>query len=47
MLDIRYLRENLEEVKTRLQHRGEDLSDLEKFEALDVKRREIIKDVEV
>ena len=47
MLDIRYLRENLEEVKEKLQHRGEDLTDLGKFEALDVKRRELIQKVEV
>lgn len=47
MLDIRYLRENFEEVKSKLQHRGEDLSDLGKFEELDVKRRELIQKVEV
>src|SRR4051812_22229007 len=42
MLDIKYLRTNFEEVKGKLQHRGEDLSELERFEDLDVKRRELI-----
>ncbi|GEN58099.1 serine--tRNA ligase [Halolactibacillus alkaliphilus] len=42
MLDIKYLRQNFEEVKVKLQHRGEDLSDLDQFEALDTKRRELI-----
>ncbi|GEM02437.1 seryl-tRNA synthetase [Halolactibacillus halophilus] len=42
MLDIKYLRQNFEEVKTKLAHRGEDLSDLDQFEMLDTKRRELI-----
>ncbi|GIN93474.1 serine--tRNA ligase [Siminovitchia terrae] len=42
MLEIRLLRGNLEEVKKKLQHRGEDLGDLDKFEDLDQKRRGII-----
>jgi seryl-tRNA synthetase len=42
MLDIKLLRANFEEVKGKLQHRGEDLTDLGKFEALDTKRRELI-----
>lgn len=42
MLDIKYLRNHFEEVKERLQHRGEDLSDFEKFETLDQKRRELL-----
>lgn len=46
MLDIKYLRANFEEVKSRLQHRGEDLSELEHFEELDVKRRELIVEAE-
>ncbi|TYR72565.1 serine--tRNA ligase [Rossellomorea vietnamensis] len=46
MLDIRYLRANFEEVKNRLQDRGEDLSDFEKFEELDVKRRELLVETE-
>lgn len=46
MLDMKYLRNNLEEVKTKLQHRGEDLSELEKFSELDKKRRELISETE-
>jgi seryl-tRNA synthetase len=42
MLDIKYLRANFEEVKKKLQHRGEDLTDFDKFEELDAKRRELI-----
>ncbi len=42
MLEIRLLRGNLEEVKKKLQHRGEDLGDLDRFEELDQKRRGII-----
>ncbi|MCJ8009979.1 serine--tRNA ligase [Lederbergia wuyishanensis] len=46
MLDIKLLRNNLDEIKAKLQHRGEDLSDLDKFETLDYKRREAIVKVE-
>lgn len=42
MLDIKYLRANFDEVKEKLQHRGEDLTDFEKFEDLDKRRRELI-----
>lgn len=42
MLDLKYLRNNFEEVKQVLQHRGEDLTALGSFEELDVKRRELI-----
>jgi seryl-tRNA synthetase len=42
MLDIKLLRTNLEEVKKKLEHRGEDLADLGKFEELDRKRRNLI-----
>jgi len=42
MLDIKYLRQNFVEVKAKLAHRGEDLSDLDQFETLDTKRRELI-----
>jgi seryl-tRNA synthetase len=42
MLDIKYLRANLEDVKKRLQHRGEDLEDFDKFEELDKRRRELL-----
>lgn len=46
MLDIKLLRANFEEVKGKLQHRGEDLTDLGRFEELDTKRRELIVDSE-
>lgn len=46
MLDIKYLRGNLEEVKKKLQHRGEDLTDLSNFEELDKKRRALIAESE-
>ncbi len=42
MLDLKYLRANFADVKKRLECRGEDLTDLGKFEELDVKRRELI-----
>lgn len=42
MLDLKYLRANFAEVKQKLQHRGEDLTDLGRFEELDQKRRELI-----
>ncbi|WP_110114890.1 serine--tRNA ligase [Bacillus sp. CGMCC 1.16541] len=42
MLDLKFLRANFEEVKEKLKHRGEDLTDLSKFEELDAKRRELI-----
>jgi len=46
MLDIKYLREHLPEVKAKLQHRGEDLTDFGKFEELDQKRRKLIVETE-
>lgn len=46
MLDRKLLRDNLEEVKKKLEHRGEDLGDLEKFEELDLKRRKLIQESE-
>lgn len=46
MLDIKLLRANLEEIKQKLAHRGEDLSDFDQFEELDTKRRELIVKVE-
>lgn len=42
MLDIRFLRNNFQEIKEKLAHRGEDLSELANFEELDKKRRELI-----
>ncbi|WP_226038316.1 serine--tRNA ligase [Aquibacillus saliphilus] len=47
MLDMKYLRTNFDEVKEKLQYRGEDLSDLDKFGDLDNKRRELIAETEV
>ncbi|WP_096156136.1 MULTISPECIES: serine--tRNA ligase [Bacillus] len=46
MLDLKLLRANFEEVKEKLQHRGEDLTDLNHFEALDVRRRELLMQTE-
>ncbi|MFV2050901.1 serine--tRNA ligase [Metabacillus litoralis] len=42
MLDIKFLRANLDEAKQKLAKRGEDLTDFGKFEDLDKKRRELI-----
>ncbi|HLU23299.1 serine--tRNA ligase [Lederbergia graminis] len=46
MLDMKYLRGNLEEVKAKLMHRGENLEDFDKFAELDQKRRDVIVKVE-
>ncbi|MGM1028158.1 MAG: serine--tRNA ligase [Bacillota bacterium] len=46
MLDVKLLRANFEEIKQKLAHRGEDLSDFDQFEELDTKRRELIVKVE-
>lgn len=46
MLDVKYLRANFQEVKQKLQHRGEDLTDFGKFEELDVRRRELLIETE-
>lgn len=46
MLDMKYVRNNFDEVKRRLTHRGEDLSELDKFGELDVRRRELIAETE-
>lgn len=42
MLDSKFLRTNLEDVKEKLAKRGEDLTDFGKFEDLDKRRRELI-----
>lgn len=42
MLDMKYLRNNFAEVKAKLTHRGEDLSELDRFGELDERRRELI-----
>lgn len=46
MLDIRFLRQNFDEIKEKLQHRGEDLGEIERFSELDVKRRTLITETE-
>lgn len=46
MLDIRFVRNNFDEVKQKLSKRGEDISVLDDFEALDKKRRELIAQTE-
>lgn len=46
MLDLKFLRDNFEDVKNKLQHRGEDLSDLNHFEDLDVRRRQLLAETE-
>ncbi|MDT9754680.1 serine--tRNA ligase [Heyndrickxia coagulans] len=46
MLDIKFLRAHFDEVKERMQHRGEDLTDFEKFSGLDQRRRELIMESE-
>ncbi|TGB01292.1 serine--tRNA ligase [Halobacillus salinus] len=46
MLDMKYLRQNFTEVKEKLKHRGEDLSDLDAFGDLDSRRRELIQETE-
>jgi seryl-tRNA synthetase len=46
MLDLKYVRANFEEVKEKLSARGEDLSGLNQFEALDSRRRELIGETE-
>lgn len=46
MLDLKFVRANFEEVKEKLSTRGEDLSGLDQFEALDQRRRELIGETE-
>ncbi|MCZ0702198.1 seryl-tRNA synthetase [Natronobacillus azotifigens] len=46
MLDVKILRNQFEEVKAKLKYRGEDLSDLDKFEDLDQLRRSLIAETE-
>ncbi|MEC1717282.1 serine--tRNA ligase [Schinkia azotoformans] len=47
MLDVKFLRENFDEIKERLQCRGEDLGDFDRFGELDTRRRELIAEGEV
>ncbi|RIU93326.1 serine--tRNA ligase [Oceanobacillus picturae] len=46
MLDMKFLRNNFTEVKEKLAHRGEDLSELDRFGELDERRRELIAETE-
>ncbi|MHA6252964.1 serine--tRNA ligase [Oceanobacillus sp. CAU 1775] len=46
MLDMKFLRNNYDEVKAKLQHRGEDLSELDTFGELDERRRTLIVETE-
>src|SRR5699024_4311032 len=46
MLDLKYVRNHFTEVKRRLEHRGEDLRELDRFGELDEKRRELIQQTE-
>src|SRR5699024_2342220 len=46
MLDMKFLRNNFEDVKAKLEHRGEDLSELDKIGELDEKSRKLIADGE-
>lgn len=46
MLDIKFVRDNFEEVKAKLAKRGEDLTEFDRFEELDTKRRELISKTE-
>lgn len=46
MLDIQLLRNNFAEVKEKLAHRNEDISQLGRFEELDKKRRSLIQESE-
>jgi len=46
MLDMKFLRNNFEEVKAKLEHRGEDLSELDTFGELDERRRTLIAETE-
>ncbi|HBM3452290.1 TPA: serine--tRNA ligase [Listeria innocua] len=46
MLDVKLLRNNFDEVKQKLQNRGEDLGEFEKFGELDKRRRTLIVETE-
>ncbi|WP_026688769.1 serine--tRNA ligase [Alteribacter aurantiacus] len=46
MLDVKLLRKDFENIKEKLAHRNEDISDLDRFEELDVTRRELIQKTE-
>lgn len=46
MLDMKRLRNNFDDIKGKLAHRGEDISELDHFGELDERRRKIINEVE-
>lgn len=46
MLDMKRLRNNFDEIKEKLAHRGEDISELDHFGELDERRRKLITEVE-
>ncbi|HEX7063821.1 MAG TPA: serine--tRNA ligase [Bacillales bacterium] len=46
MLDLKYVRNHFDNVKKRLESRGEDLKELDRFGELDEKRRELIQKTE-
>ncbi|GAA0467596.1 serine--tRNA ligase [Alkalibacillus silvisoli] len=46
MLDLKFLRQNFDEIKVKMQHRGEDLTDLDQFLDWDEKRRAYIQESE-
>ena len=46
MLDVKLLRNRLDEVREKLEHRGEDISGLDYFVSLDERRRELLQESE-
>lgn len=46
MLDMKRLRNDFDEIKEKLAHRGEDISELDHFGELDARRRKLINEVE-
>lgn len=46
MLDVKLLRNRLDEVREKLEHRGEDISGLDDFVSLDERRRELLQESE-
>lgn len=46
MLDVKLLRTQFEEIRKRLETKGEDLGDLDRFPELDQKRRQLLQEVE-
>ena len=45
MLDIKFVRENIDRVRSKMEERGQDI-DLDKFSELEQKRRDILLEVE-